>query len=92
METEEIIRRAAMVADAIDNLELLDAVEVFAKGLNLSTDRGGGNNEIHCLVGVYYIAQIVNSTHGRKGIIEIRDDGSVAFTIQAGKEKLMKIG
>ncbi len=92
METEEITRRAAMVADAIDQLDLLDAVAVFATGCNESVKRGGSNNETHCLVGVYFIAQIVNNVHGCKGIIEIRDDGSVAFTIQAGKEKLLKVG
>ena len=85
---EEILKRANIVADAIDGLEIMDAIDVFGHAQNISVRKG---NQIHCLLLVYCIAKMVNAVHGEQGIVKIKKDGSVSFVIKAGKDKKLEV-
>ena len=76
--TEE---RVAQVIDAIDGMEVMDAVEVFGKAIN------NCKNKEMVLIPMYYIGRIIEECHGRSALLKINDDGSLSFSIAANGVK-----
>ena len=76
---------------AFDGCEVMEAVDVLGTACTESSQQGQkiGDKQkmLHAFVPIYYIAKLVNEIHGRKGIVAIKDDGDVSFTIEAGKDK-----
>ena len=80
---EELIPLAEKVADIIDGLELMEAVDVIGHAFNVSSDKG---NKTHRLIDIFMIAKMVSEVKGRQGIVQINDDGTVSFIIKSHKE------
>ena len=83
MEEKDIEARAAKVADVLDGLELMEAVDVIGTASNMSVKKG---NDTHALINIYAIAKMVESVKGRQGIVQINDDGTVSYIIKAHGE------
>ena len=76
--TEE---RVAQVIDAIDGMELMDAVDVIGQAIN------GCKKKQLCLTCIYYIGRLIEEMHGRSALVKINDDGSLSFSIAANGVK-----
>lgn len=79
------------IVEIIRDLEVKDALDVIGGAFNAVSKEGqkeGNLNKMQfCMIPMYYIAKLVSECHGRDGIVHIKDDGSVSFTIQAGNVK-----
>lgn len=87
MKEEELQYRAEKVAAAIEGLEVMDAVDVIGKAINISSKK----DKAHALINIYAIGKMIESMHAEKGVIKIKRDGSLSFEIIAGKEKKLSI-
>ena len=87
MSKEEIMKRAEQFADAIEGLELMEAVDVFGQGCIISTNRGKERNDkremMHAMIGIYYIGKLIEEVHGRSALVKINDNGSLSFSLGA---------
>lgn len=87
--------RAEKVLELIRDCEVMDAVDIFGKAINKSSKEGTAKNDIrqmsHAMIPMYYIATLVNECHGREAVVRINDDGSVSFTIKAGRKNMLKV-
>jgi hypothetical protein len=86
---EEITKRAALIAEALVGTDGKDSVDVLGEGLAIALKSGKCTHAP--IVPIWYIAKLVSETNGQKGVVSIKKDGNVSFTIQAGKEKKMSI-
>ena len=89
MEEQEITKRAALIAEALIGTDGMDSVDVLGEGLNIAFESGKCTHAP--IIPIWWVAKIVSETNGQKGVVSIKKDGSVSFTIQAGKEKKMSI-
>jgi len=78
--------KAKAIADALDGVEVRDAIDIVGNALNIAAKK----DSAMALIDVYIIAKMVNHMNGRRAIIEIKDNGNVTFEIAAddGKELL----
>ena len=79
MSKEEIMKRAEQFANAIEGCELMEAVDVFGRGIVLASEK----NCIHSLIGIYYIGKLIEGVHGRSALVKINDGGTISFSIGA---------
>lgn len=89
MKEEEITKRAALIAEALVGTDGMDSVDVLGEGLRIAFKSGKCTHAP--IIPIWYVAKLVSETNGQKGVVSIKQDGSVSFTIQAGKEKKMSI-
>lgn len=87
MKGEELQYRAEKVAAAIDELEVMDAVDVIGKGCMISAKK----DQTHALINIYIIGKMIEECHAGKAVVKINKDGSLSFDIVAGKEKKISI-
>lgn len=73
--------RIAQVINAIDGLELMEAVDIFGQAINKCETKQ------MCLVPIAYIGKLIEECHGRSALIKIENDGSLSFTIAANGVK-----
>ena len=76
--TEE---RVAQVIDAIDGMELMDAVDIIGEAIT------NCKSKHLILVPMYYIGKIMEETHASSALLKINDDGSLSFTIASNGVK-----
>ena len=69
--------RVAQVVNAIEGMELMDAVDIIGKAINSCKKRD------LCLVPVFYIGKLLEEAHGRSALIKIEDDGHLSMSIAA---------
>lgn len=89
MKEQEITKRAALIAEALIGTDGMDSVDVLGEGLNIAFKSGKCTHAP--IIPIWYVANLVSEVNGQKGIVTIKKDGSMSFTIQAGKEKKMHI-
>lgn len=80
--------RAEKVAELINGTDLMEAVNIIGEGIQISTRNG---NDLHALIYIYGVACFVNRLNGRKGIIRIKGDGRVSFTVEAADRETIKL-
>lgn len=73
--------RVAQVRNAIDGLEVMEAVDVLCEAINSCQTKQ------LCLVTIAYIGKLIEECHGRSALIKINDDGSLSFSIAANGVK-----
>ena len=73
--------RIAQIIDAIDGMQIMDAVDVLGDAIN------NCKTKHMCLVPIYYIGRLLEGSNARSGLVKINDDGSLSFTIAANGVK-----
>ena len=69
--------RVAQVVNAIEGMEVMDAVDIIGKAINSC------EKQDLCLVPVFYIGKLLEESHGQSALIKIEDDGHLSMSIAA---------
>ena len=73
--------RIAQVIEAIDGLEVMEAVDVIGKAIN------NCKTKQMVLIPMYYIGRLIEHCHGRSALVKIEDNGRLSFSIAANGVK-----
>ena len=78
--------KAQAIADILDGVDILAAVDIVEVAIGIAAKK----DKDKCMIEVYIIAKLLIAAGGKRGIVELTDDGGVSFTIEAdnGKELL----
>ncbi len=88
MDEATITSKAQAIADYLDGVDILDAVDIVGEAITIAAQK---NNNM-CMLDVYLIGKMLIHTCGKRGIIELTDDGGISFTIEADNgNELLKV-
>lgn len=95
MKEEQMKPIVEKIVEAFDGIEIADAIDIYGTALSIISKHGQETHDLnkmqYAMLPMYHVARLVSECHGRDGIIHIKDDGSISFTIQAGKNKKLEV-
>ena len=74
-----VTNKAQAIADILDGVDILAAVDIIGEAIVIASKKDLSKSALN----VYIIAKMLIHTNGKRGIVELTDDGGVSFTIEA---------